>query len=200
MGSAVVLVGVLMALLSSCCAYDFYVGGRQGWVKHPCESYNSWAGRNRFQVHDTLIFKYKQGNDSVLVVTEADYNSCNVADPIGCYTDGNSVFQFNRSGPFYFISGAAGHCAQGQKLIVVVLATRTPIPSPPSAPAEPPYWPPPTPSLSPYPSPASAPSTPGNPPSTPLPPRPSSSASDLAVSKVSLGLILLMALGRALLV
>ncbi|THU49982.1 hypothetical protein C4D60_Mb06t15290 [Musa balbisiana] len=129
MGSAVVLVGVLMALMSSCCAYDFY---------------------------------------------------------------------FNRSGPFYFISGAAGHCAHGQKLIVVVLATRNPIPSPPPAPAERPYWPPPTPSLSPYPSPASAPSTLGHPPSTPLPPRPSSSASDLAVSKVSLGLSLLMALGRVL--
>ena len=28
----------------------------------------------------------------------------------------------DRSGPFYFISGAKGHCEQGQKMIIVVLS------------------------------------------------------------------------------
>ncbi|CAK7322752.1 unnamed protein product [Dovyalis caffra] len=41
--------------------YKFYVGGRDGWVTNPSENYNHWAERNRFQVNDTLFFKYKKG-------------------------------------------------------------------------------------------------------------------------------------------
>uniref|UniRef100_A0A803N237 Phytocyanin domain-containing protein n=1 Tax=Chenopodium quinoa TaxID=63459 RepID=A0A803N237_CHEQI len=31
-----------------------YVNGRQGWVPHPAQDYNQWAGSNRFLVHDTV--------------------------------------------------------------------------------------------------------------------------------------------------
>ncbi|RWW19971.1 hypothetical protein GW17_00015946 [Ensete ventricosum] len=71
-----------------------------------------------------VVFKYKPGKDSVLLVTEAAYKSCDVTNPIQSYTDGNSVFKFDRSGPFFFISGADDHCKRGQRLIVVVLAIR----------------------------------------------------------------------------
>ncbi|KAJ8478898.1 hypothetical protein OPV22_022625 [Ensete ventricosum] len=122
--TAMVLVGVLLGLVSSGWAYEFHVGGSHGWVEHPHEKYNGWAERNRFQVNDTLLFKYKPGKDSVLLVTEAAYKSCDVTNPIQSYTDGNSVFKFDRSGPFFFISGADDHCKRGQRLIVVVLAIR----------------------------------------------------------------------------
>ncbi|URE47081.1 Early nodulin-like protein [Musa troglodytarum] len=132
----IVLVGVLLGLVASGSAYEFHVGGSHGWVEHHHEKYNSWAERNRFQVNDTLLFKYKAGEDSVLVVTDTAYKSCNVTNPIESYTDGNTVFKFNRSGPFFFISGAADHCKHDQRLIVVVLAIRNhkshgPTPSPP---------------------------------------------------------------------
>lgn len=45
---------ILMALTTSSMAYTFYVGGREGWVANPSESYDAWAGRNRFRVNDTL--------------------------------------------------------------------------------------------------------------------------------------------------
>lgn len=35
-------------------AYQFVVGGKDGWVVNPSENYNQWASRNRFQVNDTL--------------------------------------------------------------------------------------------------------------------------------------------------
>lgn len=53
------LVGVLIgAWLSSCMAYDFYVGDRHGWFPNPRESFNNWAGRNRFQVKDKIGIFY----------------------------------------------------------------------------------------------------------------------------------------------
>jgi len=44
----------LAAAVSSSEAYVFYADGRDGWVLDPTESYNHWAGRNRFQVNDTI--------------------------------------------------------------------------------------------------------------------------------------------------
>ncbi|XAR55525.1 hypothetical protein NMG60_11035619 [Bertholletia excelsa] len=118
------LLVVVTCLLCSSEAYNFYVGGKDGWVLKPSEKYSHWAERNRFQVNDSLIFKYKKGSDSVLVVNQEDYNNCNKAKPIQALSDGNSVFKFHASGPFFFISGEGDKCEKGQKLIVVVLAVR----------------------------------------------------------------------------
>lgn len=42
-------------IISSCEAYKFNVGGKNGlWVVKPSENYNHWAERMRFQVNDTL--------------------------------------------------------------------------------------------------------------------------------------------------
>ncbi|KAJ8436299.1 hypothetical protein Cgig2_017436 [Carnegiea gigantea] len=114
---------ILVSVMSSCGeGYKFYVGGRDGWVTHPSEDYNHWAQRMRFQ--------YNKSSDSVLVVTKENYNTCNTKDPIKTLTEGNCEYKFERSGPYYFISGNGEHCKQGQKLIVVVLAVR-PKKSPP---------------------------------------------------------------------
>eukprot|EP00258_Populus_trichocarpa_P020727 XP_024436746.1 early nodulin-like protein 1 isoform X2 [Populus trichocarpa] len=113
-------------LFSFSVAYNsFYVGGNDGWVINPSESYNHWAERNRFQVNDSLVFKYNKGSDSVLRVTKDDYNSCNTKKPLKTMDSGSSVFQFDKSGPFFFISGNEDNCRKGQKLIVAVLAVRT---------------------------------------------------------------------------
>ncbi|KAG6756437.1 hypothetical protein POTOM_039866 [Populus tomentosa] len=113
-------------LFSSSLAYSsLYVGGEDGWVTNPSESYNHWAERNRFQVNDSLVFKYNKGSDSVLRVTKDDYSSCNTKKPLKTMDSGSSVFQFDKSGPFFFISGNEDNCRKGQKLIVVVLAVRT---------------------------------------------------------------------------
>nr|XP_043621761.1 early nodulin-like protein 2 [Erigeron canadensis] len=122
------------ALLCSSHAYNFKIGGKDGWTLHPSESYNQWSGRMRFLINDTLHFKYNSGSDSVLVVNKGDYDSCNTNNPITTLTGGDSFINLNRSGPFYFISGNKTNCDQGQKLIVVVLSPKKRLP-PAGAPA-----------------------------------------------------------------
>lgn len=51
---ALFALSVFMASMASSEAYFFYVGGRDGWVLNPSESYSHWAERNRFQVNDSL--------------------------------------------------------------------------------------------------------------------------------------------------
>lgn len=89
------------------------------------------------------VFKYSKGSDSVLVVAKDDYYNCKKDNPTGSLEDGDSVFKFNRSGPFFFISGYGDNCEKGQKLIIVVLAVwhrahgapqPTPLPTPTPAP------------------------------------------------------------------
>ncbi|PWA97251.1 early nodulin-like protein 3 [Artemisia annua] len=116
----------------SCNAYNFNVGGKNGWTIPPSESYNQWAGRLRFNVNDTLHFKYNGGSDSVMVVNNGDYDNCNTNNPITTLTGGDSYYNLNHSGPFYFISGNKSNCDQGQKLIVVVISPKK-IATPPAA-------------------------------------------------------------------
>lgn len=79
------------------------------------------------------------------MVIKDDYYSCNIKKPIRSLTDGDSIFKFDRSGPFYFISGNADYCNKGQRLIIVVMAVRpkpqpapVPVPQSPSPVAAPP--------------------------------------------------------------
>ena len=70
------------------------------------------------------VFKYKKGSDSVLVVNEEGYQKCNKTSAKQTLDEGDSVFKFTRSGPFFFISGHEDKCENGKKLIIVVLAVR----------------------------------------------------------------------------
>lgn len=65
--------------------------------------------RNRFHVDDDLYFKYKKQEDSVLLVTQAAYETCNTSNPI--------VIKLCHSGPFYFISGIPENCDKGRAFL-----------------------------------------------------------------------------------
>ncbi|CAL4947452.1 unnamed protein product [Urochloa decumbens] len=132
----VVAVG-LAAMVSSSEAYVFYAGSRDGWVLAPTESYNHWAGRNRFQVNDTIVFTHEEGVSSVLLVTEKDYDACSTGSPVRRLeavggSGGRSVFRFDRSGPFFFISSGEDRCQKGQKLYIIVMAPRPPVAATPA--------------------------------------------------------------------
>ncbi|XP_022750327.1 early nodulin-like protein 1 [Durio zibethinus] len=130
---------LLFLFLSFTEAKEFLVGGKTDAWKIPSsesDSLNKWAEISRFRIGDSLVWKYDGGKDSVLQVTKEAYGSCNTSNSIAEYKDGSTKVKLEKSGPFYFISGAEGHCEQGQKLIVVVLSPRhrytgiTPAPSP----------------------------------------------------------------------
>ncbi|XP_059664229.1 early nodulin-like protein 18 [Cornus florida] len=109
------------------------------------------------------VFKYKNGSNSVLVVKKDDYDKCNTEKPIMKMDDGDSVFKFDRSGPFFFISGNKDNSQKDQKLIVVVLAIRNhnkfpPVAVPPAPVGQTPASSPSPTKSSPSPAPATTPS------------------------------------------
>ncbi|KAL3508525.1 hypothetical protein ACH5RR_027926 [Cinchona calisaya] len=109
-------------------AFEFKVGGNNGWAVPPdpnSNSHNQWAEKNRFQIGDSLLFVYSGDKDSVLSVTTKDYTNCNTENSLQKFTDGHTVFKLEHSGPYYFISGVKDNCLKNEKLIVVVMANRT---------------------------------------------------------------------------
>ncbi|KAF8696288.1 hypothetical protein HU200_037192 [Digitaria exilis] len=77
----------------------FHVGDKDGWVSKPAVSYDRWAASHRFKITDTLVFKYKKGADSVLVVDRRHYDACDGRDPIDELRDGDSAYVLGRTGP-----------------------------------------------------------------------------------------------------
>ncbi|KAL6844376.1 hypothetical protein ACP4OV_026049 [Aristida adscensionis] len=128
---------LLLALLGA-----LWVGGDDGWAVPPTKddgaAYNRWASKNRFLVGDSVHFKYK--TDSVMVVTEDDYSDCRASHPIFFSNNGDTDVRLDRPGLFYFISGVAGHCERGQRMIVKVIGHDAPPPAaaPATAPPSPP--------------------------------------------------------------
>ncbi|CAO2814370.1 unnamed protein product [Amaranthus hypochondriacus] len=99
----------------------------KGWevppLNHP-HVYNQWAQNNRFKVNDTLHFTYKK--DSVMVVTESEYDKCRSSQPLYFSNNGDTTVVLDRPGLFFIMSGVTGHCERGQKMIVKVLDVQTP--------------------------------------------------------------------------
>ncbi|XP_039140689.1 early nodulin-like protein 3 [Dioscorea cayenensis subsp. rotundata] len=174
----------LALLVSMAAATQFRVGGSKGWTV-PTEpnatSYNHWAQSHRFQIGDSLLFVYPPDQDSVLLVDEAAYKTCNTSSHIDIFDDGNTVFTLTRSSTFYFISGNHENCLKNESLIVVVMASRSnaTIAIAPS--------PPPSPSLAPPPPPETLVHTPASSPAVQptSPPSPSGVSSSKVVSFMS---------------
>ncbi|CAI9774028.1 unnamed protein product [Fraxinus pennsylvanica] len=106
---------------------EFRVGGDAGWaVPSPKNDqlYNDWASKNRFKINDTLCFEYTK--DSVLEVTEEEYEKCRSTHPMFFSNNGNSTYTLDHPGLYYFMSGVSGHCERGLKMIIKVLEPESP--------------------------------------------------------------------------
>ncbi|CAM8956358.1 unnamed protein product [Rhodiola kirilowii] len=115
---------VVSCFSQSVMSTEFQVGDDKGWSipntrQEDRDFYNEWASKHRFKINDTVHFKYEK--DSVVVVTEAEYDKCKASHPIFFSNNEDTVFKLDRSGLFYFISGVSGHCERGQKMIIKVL-------------------------------------------------------------------------------
>ncbi|XP_028064312.1 early nodulin-like protein 1 [Camellia sinensis] len=85
---------------------------------------SSFVVVNFYEAELDHFWNYDSNKDSVLQVSKRDYVTCNTSSPIAEYKDGNTKVRLDKAGPFYFISGAEGHCEKGQRLIVVVMSER----------------------------------------------------------------------------
>ncbi|QHO50463.1 hypothetical protein HN51_002273 [Arachis hypogaea] len=116
----------LLLLISNSEGREFLVGGSEDSWKVPLPSpdfLNQWAGTHRFKIGDALIFKYDNMTESVQMVPEEDYESCErVGDDHQRFNDGNTKVILRSSGPIHFISGQESHCHMGLKLAVVVMS------------------------------------------------------------------------------
>ncbi|KAK4436499.1 hypothetical protein Salat_0813600 [Sesamum alatum] len=123
----ILLISAAMQYLHTVECVQLDVGGPYGWAAPPAKNdqiFNDWASKNRFQVNDTLRFTYKK--DSVMAVTEEEYEKCRSSHPVFFSNNGETVFKLDHPGLFYFISGVAGHCQRGLKMIVKVLEHGSP--------------------------------------------------------------------------
>ncbi|XP_072963619.1 early nodulin-like protein 8 [Typha angustifolia] len=112
-----------LVAIHGCSAIQYKVGDLDAWgVPPPSKSnlYSVWSQSHHFRLGDSLLFLYPPSQDSVVQVSEKEYNSCAALDPILRLDDGNSVFNLTTPGRFYFISGVSGHCEKLQKLAVDV--------------------------------------------------------------------------------
>lgn len=79
--------------------------------------------------------EFVYSNDTVIKVSKAGYYHCNETVGIGTGPepkDGSTLFLLDAPGFAYFASADLAHCAQGQRLIINVLAAE-----PPAAPSAP---------------------------------------------------------------
>ncbi|OAY59702.1 mavicyanin [Manihot esculenta] len=115
---------LLLAQIQVSC-YQYKVGDLDAWSipssANP-QVYTFWSKYHSFQIGDSLLFLYPPSQDSVIQVTEQNYNSCNLKDPLLYMNNGNSLFNITTHGEFYFTSGIPGHCEKKQKLRISVLS------------------------------------------------------------------------------
>ncbi|CAN8258869.1 unnamed protein product [Cochlearia groenlandica] len=120
---AMVTIIASLYMFSCVSSTEFEVGGEDGWIvpksKNHGDMFNKWATKNRFNVNDTIRFKYKK--DSVLMVSKEEYKRCKATKPQLYSNNEDTVLTLDRPGLFYFISGVSGHCEKGQKMIIKVM-------------------------------------------------------------------------------
>lgn len=79
---------------------------------------------------------------SVLEVSKPDYDACQVNNPIGEFTNGNTLIMLKFPGKRYFICGTGGHCSSGMKMEIDTVAAAVATPQPASSPVTPSSRPP----------------------------------------------------------
>ncbi|CAA6672250.1 unnamed protein product [Spirodela intermedia] len=108
-------VSLLFLLCGLSAAKEYLVGGSiNSWTvsSSSLRVLNHWAEANRFQVGDSLVWRF-DGKASVLEVTREAYLACNTSSPIAEHGGGAITVRLRRSGPHYFISGRRGPAGRG---------------------------------------------------------------------------------------
>ncbi|ESW24565.1 hypothetical protein PHAVU_004G141300 [Phaseolus vulgaris] len=146
-----IIVIIFTSILFRCvCGENHTVGGASGWDLR--SNIQAWSSTTTFNIGDDLVFSYTPVHD-VVEVNQVGYDTCMIANALATYDDGETVIHLGGAGTRYFVCGRMGHCQQGLKLLVQVLAqsnngtnddqnpnpgTTSSPPPPPPPPASPP--------------------------------------------------------------
>ncbi|KAL6174588.1 hypothetical protein ACLB2K_051234 [Fragaria x ananassa] len=127
-----VILAIILAIFApSILATDYIVGDGKGWTIN--FDYQAWAQGKMFYVGDNLVFNYPQGVHNVYKVNGTGFQKCAVPAGVMPLTSGNDVINLATPGRKWYICGVARHCSVGQKLLITVMPSMAPSPSPLSA-------------------------------------------------------------------
>ncbi|KAF7813446.1 uclacyanin 1-like [Senna tora] len=116
---AIVVIMITSIFFRCVCASRYDVGGLTGWDLR--SNLLVWSSMITFHVGDDLVFTYTPIHD-VVEVNQLGYDMCEISNAIGAYDSGATVIHLTEPGNRYFVCGRPGHCQQGLKLLVQVLA------------------------------------------------------------------------------
>ncbi|KAG7570485.1 Phytocyanin domain [Arabidopsis thaliana x Arabidopsis arenosa] len=126
---------LVLTIVPAAVAVTYTVGDAQQWDSGV--DYTVWVAGKTFRVGDILEFKYGPSH-SVDVVDKAGYDGCDASSSTENHSDGDTKIDLKTVGIKYFICPTPGHCVNGMKLAVTVVAASsgppaTPTPTPPSS-------------------------------------------------------------------
>ncbi|CAN6808249.1 hypothetical protein F2Q70_00008831 [Brassica cretica] len=177
---------LVLAIVPAALAVTYTVGDASQWDSGV--DYTTWVKGKTFRVGDTLEFKYGPTH-SVNEVNKAGYDSCG-GTPIDTHSGGDTTIDLEKVGTQYFICPTPGHCANGMKLAVTVVAASSGTPAAPTPPSTTPG----TPSTPGSPPAAGTPGTPASGSTSPPPPK-ASGASKGVMSYVLVGVSMVLGYG-----
>ncbi|KMT11886.1 hypothetical protein BVRB_5g098540 [Beta vulgaris subsp. vulgaris] len=101
------------------------VGGATGFEIN--SDLKGWSNSTTFRVNDMLVFNLVE-NQTVVQVTESEYESCIANNPIDIEdfddNSGQAMIKLMKTGCQYFISDTPSICKMGVKVKVFVVDTR----------------------------------------------------------------------------
>ncbi|TKY73171.1 Early nodulin protein 1 [Spatholobus suberectus] len=119
---AILTLAVCASLQNAYAEKVHIVGGELGWtipLGGPIV-YDAWASLQEFDVGDTLLFNFTNGEQDVARVTNEAYLICNTTNPISLKKTAPANFTLDAAGDYYFIGTLDQHCFKGQKLAIHV--------------------------------------------------------------------------------
>ncbi|CAK7341491.1 unnamed protein product [Dovyalis caffra] len=133
---AFALVTIILPTLAV--ATEHIVGDDKGWTVN--FNYTAWASGKVFQVGDTLVFNYQPPHNLFKVDGDGFKNCVPSGEPT---ISGHDIITLKSPGKKWYICGIGNHCSElGQKLVINVVGSEAPAPTPaapatPTAPAPP---------------------------------------------------------------
>uniref|UniRef100_J3LTK5 Phytocyanin domain-containing protein n=1 Tax=Oryza brachyantha TaxID=4533 RepID=J3LTK5_ORYBR len=99
-------------------ATEHMVGDSNGWALE--FDYATWAAARQFMVGDTLVFKYKSPDHTVVEVGGADFAACNKTANAKEWSSGEDRVALDKEGRRWFFCGVGNHCLRNMKLKIAV--------------------------------------------------------------------------------
>ncbi|KAH9324915.1 hypothetical protein KI387_005093, partial [Taxus chinensis] len=105
-------------------ARDIIVGDDNGWSLNGF-NYTAWARDQKFAVGDNLVFRYNSALHDVYMVGGIAFKNCSTEKKLASFNTGNDSVALSMAGNMWFLCSVSGHCENGMKFKITVVAAET---------------------------------------------------------------------------